>query len=122
LRAGMGQTKDGRFRREARYMAGDADAFGDAAAVCVMAANLVALMTQAGPDAYRLAHLEAGIVSQRLYLGAVAYGLSAVTSNTFYDEECRHFLGLAKTGWEILSLVAIGRSSAPGAAQYAVPV
>src|SRR5207244_306556 len=49
LRAAKGQTKDGRFRREARYMAGDADAFGDAAAVCVMAASVVALMTHAGP-------------------------------------------------------------------------
>ena len=48
--------------------------------------------------------------------------LAAVASNTFYDEECRHFLGLAKTGWEILSLVAIGRSSAPGATQYAPPM
>lgn len=121
LRAAKGANREGRFRREARYIAGDANPFGDAAAVCVMAANLVALMTQAGPDAYRLAHLEAGIVAQRLYLGAVAYGLATVTSNTFYDEECRHFLGLAKTGWEVLSLVALGRTGAPGSAQYAPP-
>ena len=65
----------------------------------------------------RLAHLEAGIATQRLYLAAASLGLAAVTSQDFYDEECRIFLGLAKTGWEVLSLVAVGRPMNPAAAQ-----
>jgi SagB-type dehydrogenase family enzyme len=118
LRPASGQTREGRFRREGRYIAGDVSAFGDAAAVCVMAANLVALMTRAGPDAYRLAHLEAGIVAQRLYLAAGAYGLGAVTTPAFYDDECRKFLGLTNTGWEVLSLVAIGYRGTTAAARF----
>jgi SagB-type dehydrogenase family enzyme len=118
LRPAKGANREGRFRREGRYVAGDANPFGDGAAACVMVANLPALMTHAGPDAYRLAHLEAGIVTQRLYLAATAYGLAAVTTNTFYDDECRHFLGLSKTGWEPLSLVAIGHRTAAASSQF----
>jgi SagB-type dehydrogenase family enzyme len=118
LRRASGHTREGRFRREGRYIAGDVNAFGDAAAVCVMAANLVALMTRAGPDAYRLAHLEAGIAAQRLYLAATAYGLGAMITPAFYDDECRKFIGLITTGWEVLSLVAIGYRGTTAAARF----
>jgi SagB-type dehydrogenase family enzyme len=99
----------GQFRRESKYIAGDSDCFSHAAAVCVMTANLHALMTQGGPDAYRLAHLEAGIAAQRLYLAATSLGLGAATSHSFYDEECRTFLGLSRTGWEVLSVTCVGK-------------
>jgi SagB-type dehydrogenase family enzyme len=106
----------GTFRRESKYIAGDRAAFGEAAAVCVMAANLHVLMTQGGPDAYRLAHLEAGLAAQRLYLAATGLKLGCVASQDFYDEECRTFLGLARTGWEVLSLVALGKPVDPALA------
>jgi SagB-type dehydrogenase family enzyme len=104
------------FRREARYVAGDRDPFGDAAAVCILTANLHALMTQGGPDAYRLAHLEAGIAGQRVYLAATSQKLGTVNSQDFYDDDCRNFLGLGKTGWEVLSVVGVGRHMDPAAA------
>lgn len=106
----------GHYRREAKYIAGDREAFGEAAAVCIMIANLHVLMTQGGPDAYRLAHLEAGIAAQRLYLAATSLGLACNASQDFYDEACRTFLGLAKTGWEVLSLIAVGKAVDPNAA------
>jgi SagB-type dehydrogenase family enzyme len=99
----------GAYRREAKYIAGDREAFGESAAVCIMMANLHALMTQGLPDAYRLAHLEAGIAAQRLYLGATALKLAAISCADFYDDDVRAFLGLGKTGWEPLFLVAIGK-------------
>ena len=98
----------GKYRREAKYIAGDRPEFGDAAATCVIVANLHQLMNHGGPDVYRLAHLEAGIVAQRLYLAAASLGLGAALSHDFYDEDARVFLGLAKTGWEILSVTAVG--------------
>lgn len=106
----------GQYRREAKYIAGDREAFGDASAVCIMIANLHVLMTQGGPDAYRLAHLEAGLAGQRIYLAATSLNLACVASQDFYDEECRTFLGLSKTGWEVLSVVAIGRAVDPSLA------
>ena len=112
------QLNQGQYRRETKYIAGDLHSFGEAAAVCVMVANLHALMTQGGPDAYRLAHLEAGIVTQRIYLAATSLNLGCVSSQDFYDEECRTFLGLAKTGWEVLAVVAIGKFIDPAKAEY----
>ena len=106
----------GQYRREAKYIAGDREAFGDASAVCIMIANLHVLMTQGGPDAYRLAHLEAGLAGQRLYLAATSLNVACLASQDFYDEECRTFLGLSKTGWEVLSVVALGKPADPNAA------
>jgi SagB-type dehydrogenase family enzyme len=105
--------RGGKFRREAKYIAGDRAEFGDAAATCVMIANLYQLMNQGGPDVYRLAHLEAGIVAQRIYLAAGALGLGAGISQEFYDEDARLFLGLGKTGWEVLCVMAIGGRTQP---------
>lgn len=98
----------GQYRRQAKYIAGDRPVFGEAAAVCVMTANLHQLMTQGGPDTYRLAHLEAGIAAQRMYLAATSLGLGCTTAPDYYDEDARAFFGLAKTGWEALNLVALG--------------
>jgi SagB-type dehydrogenase family enzyme len=106
----------GQYRREVKYIAGDREAFGDASAVCIMIANLHVLMTQGGPDAYRLAHLEAGLAGQRLYLAATSLNVACLASQDFYDEECRTFLGLSKTGWEVLSVVALGKPADPKAA------
>src|SRR3954469_24587587 len=99
----------GRFRRDAKYISGDKPVFENAAAVVVLTANLHQLMTQGGPDAYRLANLEAGVCGQRLYLAATSLGLGTASSQDFYDDDCRNFFGLGKTGWEPLNLVAIGR-------------
>ncbi|MEZ0263924.1 MAG: nitroreductase family protein [Phycisphaerae bacterium] len=98
----------GQYRREAKYIAGDRDTFGDAPAVCVLTANLHTLMTQGGPDTYRLAHLEAGIAGQRIYLAASSLGLACNVAPDFYDEDARAFFGLNKTGWEALGVIGVG--------------
>jgi hypothetical protein len=36
----------------------------------------------------------------------------------FYDDECRKFIGLITTGWEVLSLVAIGYRGTTAAARF----
>jgi nitroreductase len=79
-----------------------------------MLANLHNLMTAGGPDAYRLAHLEAGIATQRLYLAATSLDIVCLASQDFYDEDARNFLGLGKTGWEALAVVAVGKLPVPG--------
>ncbi len=102
------QLSKGTFRREAKYIAGDVSAFGDASAVCVLTANTHTLMTQGGPDTYRLANIEAGIAAQRMYLAATSLGLGCLAVQDFYDEDARGFFGLGKTGWEAMYIVAIG--------------
>ncbi len=73
-----------------------------------MAADLGHTMAHAGPDAYRLAHLEAGIAAQRLSLAAASVDLSTAGLGAFYDEEIRTFLGLDHTGWLVIYGIALG--------------
>ena len=70
----------------------------------------------AGPDIYRLAHIEAGMVTNRLALSSEAMDLAWFESGMFYDQETRQFLGLQHSSWEVLCAIALG-TRAEGAAQ-----
>lgn len=98
----------GGFRLESSYFCLEDAKIADAAAVCVMVANLGQLLGHAGPDAYRLSLLEAGVLTQRLYLAMSALGLAVRGMPAFFDEPIRHFLGLEQTGWEVLAVAAVG--------------
>ena len=73
-----------------------------------MVADLKSLMNGAGPDAYRLAHLEAGVVAQRIHLAAASMDLGCAGSGAFYDDEVRGFLDLARGGWEPIYAASVG--------------
>jgi SagB-type dehydrogenase family enzyme len=109
----------GTFRLQAAHLAMQNKNIAHAPAVCFMAANLHALMSQAGPDLYRLAHLEAGIVGQRISLAANAVGLATQGLGGFYDDEARAFLGLGKSNWQILFMTAVGYAANVTTAQTA---
>ncbi len=98
----------GNYRIDASYLCCERPLAAHASAVCFMAANLGQLMLNAGPDLYRLAHLEAGIAAQRIYLGANSLSLGCALLGDFYDDEVRKFLGLAHSGWEVIHAAAIG--------------
>lgn len=98
----------GEFRFESKYLSAEQECCGNAGALCFLTANLQVLMGQVNPDAYRLAHLEAGIVGQRLHVAAAALNLGTCAMGTFYDVEARRFLNLHQTGWEPLAEFAIG--------------
>jgi nitroreductase len=98
----------GEFRKQTAFICLEQARCGNAAAVCFMAVNLHALMNAAGPDLYRLAHLEAGIVGQRLTLAAGGGGIGTCGIGSFYDEDIRQFLGLHHSGWEIVYAMALG--------------
>ena len=100
--------KRGDFRDQSRYMCCEQPRCGNSSALCVMVANLPLLMQGAGPDVYRLAHLEAGIAGQRLALAGAACGIGSCGVGSFYDDEVRQFLGLLQTGWEPIYCVAVG--------------
>ena len=82
-----------------------------ASAVCVLVSNLHHLLTSAGPDLHRIAHLEAGIVTQRIQLSSQSMNLCCLTYPDFDDDRWRQFLGLTKTGWEPLCICAIGEKT-----------
>ncbi len=102
------------YRKSVAFISLEQDWTADGFATCFITANLHHLMTHAGPDTYRLAHLEAGAAAQRLYLAANALGYGCAFSGVFYDDEVRRFFGLAQSGWEIMHEVAIGIPLQPG--------
>jgi SagB-type dehydrogenase family enzyme len=101
-------VRRGDYRMETQYLCLEQQACGNAAAVCFMLSELGALMNGAGPDAYRLAHLEAGIVAQRVHLAAAAMELGCAGAGAFYDDEVRSFLDLDRSGWEPVYALAVG--------------
>jgi SagB-type dehydrogenase family enzyme len=106
--------RHGDVRREAAYLAMEQPAFGRCAATCFLLANLQSLMPVGGPDIYRLAHLESGIVTNRMALTVEALDMTWTESGSFYDDDVRQFLGLQATGWEILNVIGIGTHPQPG--------
>jgi len=103
----------GDFRQQTAFICLEQQRCGNASAVCCMAANLHALTTGAGPDVYRMAHIEAGIAGNRMALAAAACNIGSCGIGSFYDDEIRQFFGLAQTGWEILYITALGFSARP---------
>jgi SagB-type dehydrogenase family enzyme len=101
-------VRRGDYRMETLYLCLEQQAAGNASAVCFMVADLRALMNAAGPDAYRLAHLEAGVVAQRIHLAAAAMDLACAGAGAFYDDEVRRFLDLDRTTWEPVHAAAVG--------------
>jgi SagB-type dehydrogenase family enzyme len=104
----LGVAARGDFHEKAAFLCVEQPLCGDAAAVCFLVADLRALSATSGPDVYRLAHLEAGLVGQRAYLAATAMGLGCCGIGAFYDDEVRKFLSLEDSGWEPIYAMAIG--------------
>ena len=95
-------------RIELQYALLEEPACGEASAVCFMVSHLAHLTHTAGPDLYRLAHLEAGAVGQRIYLAANALGLGASNYGGFYDDDVRILLGISNTQWDVIYAAAVG--------------
>ncbi|HWE03340.1 MAG TPA: SagB/ThcOx family dehydrogenase [Tepidisphaeraceae bacterium] len=100
----------GDFHSKSAFLCVEQSLCSHAAAVCFLVADLRALTAHAGPDIYRLTHLEAGLVGQRAYLAATAMGLGCCGIGAFYDDEIRKFLSLDETGWEPIYAFAVGYS------------
>ena len=105
----------GSYKFECGDLTRGREIFEHAAAVCVMVANLQRLLLDAGPDAYRLAFLEAGVAAQRMNLAAISCGFACRSFGDFYDDAWKQFLGLGTTGWEPLLVCAIGTAKRPAA-------
>jgi SagB-type dehydrogenase family enzyme len=113
-RAGGGDAS----RLEAEYLCLEQPIAGNAAAVGFLIADLKTLMDRGGPDIYRVAHLEAGIAAERMFLAAGALGVGSTGIGPFYDDEAVRFLDPAHPGWEAIYSVVLGvpkpRESRPG--------
>ena len=98
----------GEARLEGEYLCLEQALCGNASAVCFMIADLKPLMTRGGPDTYRLAHLEAGVVGQRIFLASSALGIGCTGIGPFYDDEVIKFLEPEPSGWEVIYATVLG--------------
>jgi SagB-type dehydrogenase family enzyme len=105
---GLISLSRGNFHSKSAWLCVEQKICGQASALCFLMSDLRTLTAGAGPDAYRLAHIEAGLVGQRMYLAAHALGLGCVGIGAFYDEEVKGFLSLTGTGWDPIYALAIG--------------
>ena len=105
---GLACLTRGNFHKQSGWLCVEQKICSQASAVCFLMADLRTLTASAGPDAYRLAHIEAGLVGQRIYLAAHGLGLGCVGIGAFYDDEIKNFLSLGETGWDPIYALAIG--------------
>lgn len=89
----------------------DQDVIGDAAVVFVFSIDRAALAAQATgmARAYRHAFIEVGLMSERVYLEAVARGLGVCAVGAFYDDEAAEaVLADPQARW-VVHMTAVGR-------------
>jgi len=84
----------GDFRRETHYLALGQDLAGLASAVVFHTCDLPSAVKRWGDRAYRLMHMDAGHLGQRMNLAAIALGLGVSGIGGFLDEEVNSLLGI----------------------------
>lgn len=99
----------GDFAAQARNAALDQDVIGDAAVVLILSADSARALKN-GARGYRMAFLEAGLMSERWLLGAVARGLGACPVGAFYDDEAAALVKAEKGRW-VLHFAALGQAA-----------
>ncbi len=87
LRAGLD-------REAVQYLCLGQELGGDAAATIFHTADLPTAVARQGDRAYRYLHLDAGILGQRLNLGALAEGLGASGIGGFFDDHVNRLIGI----------------------------
>ena len=110
---GWGFLENGEFGAQTGPLTRNRFEVEDASAVCAIVANLRKLLLEAGPDAYRLAHVEAGLAARRMTMAAASLGFASQTYTDFHDDAWKHFLRLSATGWEVVAVFALGGPAAP---------
>lgn len=100
--------KGGDFSHEAGRLALDQDLAADASATLFFMTDLEDVLQRFGNRGYRVAQLEAGIMSGRVYLSAYALRRGA-TGLTFYDDDVTEFFSPHAAGKSCMIVTAIGR-------------
>ncbi|MBD2444672.1 SagB/ThcOx family dehydrogenase [Dolichospermum sp. FACHB-1091] len=82
------------FRRELHFLCLGQELGRDAAAVLFHTADLKAAIAQYGDRVYRYLHTDAGILGQRLNLGAIRLNLGVSGIAGFFDDQVNDVLGI----------------------------
>ncbi len=87
-------VKGGDVRSEISSAGLEQDMLGEANVTFVLAAVVNRMRHKYGERGYRYVYIEAGHISQNIYLQAVSLGLGSVSVGAFYDEKLNQLLGI----------------------------
>ena len=81
---------------------------GDADVTFVLSAIFDRVRHKYGERGFRYAYIEAGHISQNIYLQAVSLGLGSVSIGAFLDEEINKLIGIDGRTEAVIYLHAVG--------------
>ncbi|HNB21307.1 MAG TPA: nitroreductase family protein, partial [Candidatus Melainabacteria bacterium] len=81
----------------------------EASALIFLASNQGRLRSKYGPRAYRLGLLDAGHVSENIYLVSAALDLAVTATGGFIDDELNNALGLDGIDDCVVLVLAVGK-------------
>ncbi|OLS20320.1 MAG: hypothetical protein HeimC3_41130 [Candidatus Heimdallarchaeota archaeon LC_3] len=99
--------KPGNFRNETSQLCLGQQLFGSTNAIIFLLTNLEKIVHHFGDRAYRVAQLEGGIVSGKLYLSSYALKFGA-RGTTFFDDEVTKFFSPHANKKSVMTAVGIG--------------
>jgi SagB-type dehydrogenase family enzyme len=98
--AKLEQLHRGNVQRVAAYLSLEQALAGHACFAISMIADLARAALRFGNRGYRYVLFEAGVIGERLYLGAEALGWNATGIGAFYDDDVHRYLGFLAEGSE----------------------
>ena len=101
-------TAAGDFRKQITRAALQQDMLGEADVVIVLAAIFDRARHKYGERGYRYVYMEAGHISQNIYLQAVSLGLGSVGVGAFLDAEVNRLIGADGSKEAAIYLHAVG--------------
>lgn len=100
--------KSGDFRKKITSVGLKQEMLGDAGVTFVLAAVFDRTRHKYGERGYRYVYIEAGHISQNIYLQAVSLGLGSVAVGAFLDKEVNELIGVDGQGEAAIYLHAVG--------------
>jgi SagB-type dehydrogenase family enzyme len=100
--------KSGDFRKEITAAGLEQEMLGDADVTFVLSAIFGRVCHKYGERGFRYAYIEAGHISQNIYLQAVSLGLGSVSVGAFLDEEINNLIGVDGRTEAVIYLHAVG--------------
>lgn len=100
--------KEGDFRKELMQASLSQEMMRDAGIVFAISAIFDRTRSKYGERGYRYVYMEAGYISQNIYLQAVSLGLGSVAVGAFIDKDINNLVGVDGKKEAVISLHAIG--------------
>lgn len=101
--------KEGDFRDELMRAALEQEMVRDAGAVFILSAIFDRMRAKYGERGYRYIYMEAGHISQNIYLQATSLGLGSVVVGAFIDDHINNLIGVDGKKEAVIAIHPVGR-------------